>query len=103
MTERTTVPWESTPGNRGYFCVKDTEGTPLLQGEAEAGRREIHVTGDAPVVIDKMFGPLIFWPLRITASIETCEWVIERLYGEDNEWHEVTRIPGQLEADFTED
>lgn len=59
--------------------------------------------GDDPLKIDKMFGPLIFMPLRVTASIETCEWVIERLSGEDDEWHEVARIPGQLAKDFDED
>lgn len=94
--------WEATAGERGYFCVKDAGGRPLVQGEAERDRREIHLKGDEPIVIDKMFGPLVFAPIRVTASIDTCEWIVERLYGENNEWREVMRVPGQIESDFTE-
>jgi hypothetical protein len=94
---------EAVAGDRGYFSVVDSERRLLLQGEVEIDRREIHVMGDDPIVIDKMFGPLAFWPVRITASIETCEWVIERMFGPEGEWREVARVPGQLEEDYLPD
>jgi hypothetical protein len=87
--------------DRGYFCISDAEG-PLVQGEATRDRREIHIMGDDPVVIDKMFGPLIFFPIRVTADIDSGEWVVERQSGKDNEWHEEARIAGQRKEDFAE-
>jgi hypothetical protein len=89
-------------GDRGYFCVSDADG-PLIQGEVTRDRTEIHTMGDRTITIDKMFGPLAFWPIRVTADIDACEWIIEREHGPQGEWREVCRIPGQLEEDFTDE
>lgn len=86
-----------------YFCVKGEGGEPVLQGEAEYGKAVIHINGGDVVTIDKMFGPLIYFPIRVTADNENCEWIIERLFGNDVGWREVARIPGQLDSDFRDD
>lgn len=94
------VPWEATPGERGYFCVSDKDG-PLVQGEAQRGRPpEVHIMGDAPVVIDKMFGPLVFQSVRVTAEIESGDWVVEREARDG--WEEVARFAGQTAEYFAE-
>lgn len=56
------------------------------------------MTGYVPVVLSKMFGPLIFADLRIRADGDSCEWIIERQA--NAKWSEVARIPGQLDSDF---
>lgn len=62
------------------------------------------------VTIDKLFGPLIFFNLRISLDIQTCEWVIERQSirrdkkGDDEEvYTEVHRVPGQVASDWPDD
>jgi hypothetical protein len=57
---------------------------------------------DQPVIIDKMFGPLIFAKLRVTAHFETCEWIVERQRIDSCEWVEVARIPGQFDHEYDE-
>jgi len=50
------------------------------------------------IVLDKLFGALIFCALRIHADANTCEWVIEREVIDkegDVSWEEVSRIDGQ--------
>ncbi len=56
--------------------------------------------GYTPVVLEKLFGPLIFMSLRIRPHAETCEWIIER--SNKDGWQEFCRIPGQLDSDFEE-
>jgi hypothetical protein len=51
------------------------------------------------VEIEKLYGPLVFMPLRVTMDVEECQWVIYRGYSGDD-WREVARLPGQLEGDF---
>lgn len=64
---------------------------------------EIQIGGHAGrVQIDKFYGPLIFWPIRVTLDMAGCEWVVERECGPVGEWREVTRIPGQLDSDFND-
>lgn len=58
--------------------------------------------GYVPVVLSKMFGPLIFADLRIRAEHKTCEWIIERQNYQTLEWVEFTRIPGQTAAENQE-
>lgn len=85
------------------FCTQTPSGV-LVQGEARGHKNvELHVMGDVTVTVDKMFGPLIFMPLRVTASTSTCEWIVERQGGPDDEWTEVARVPGQLDSDFPDD
>lgn len=67
-----------------------------------SGRQVVEIMGDETVEIDKMYGPLVFWGIRVTPRIDTCEWVVEREYGPEGEWREVCRIPGQLESDFAD-
>ena len=95
-------------GDRGYFCISEKGpggSRPILQGEVDGDRREIWIGADDPVTftVEKMFGPLIFWSVRVTPDFESCEWIIEREFGPGSEWREVARVPGQLESDFTDD
>lgn len=53
--------------------------------------------GYVPVVLSKMYGPLIFADIRIRADSETCEWIVERENIDTEAWIEVIRIPGQTE------
>lgn len=64
------------------------------------------------VVIEKLFGPMIFMDLKITPVPADCSWKIERLTlmptGNDQQPHEPTwiefcRIPGQFEWEFLKD
>ena len=59
--------------------------------------------GYVPVVLSKMYGPLIFADIRIRADSETCEWIIERENIKTMEWVEVIRIPGQVAVEFEDD
>jgi hypothetical protein len=61
---------------------------------------QVAVTGK--VEIDKLYGPLIFWPIRVSLDRDSCEWIIERQFGPVGEWREMTRIPGQLDEDFSD-
>jgi hypothetical protein len=90
-----------TIGSQGYFCVSE-DGHPTIQGKADREGVSVWVGCDTAVTIDKMFGPLVFWPVRVRADRASCEWVIEREFGPVGEWREVARIPGQLETDFTD-
>lgn len=56
-----------------------------------------------PVVLSKLFGPLIFADIRIRADAETCQWVIERQNIKTNEWTECARIEGQIDGEFEEE
>lgn len=81
---------------------------------SESGRQMLHaqvhgphdvtvqVGGDARVRVDKLYGPLVFWDIRVSLDMAACEWVIERLHGPGGEWREAARIPGQLAEDFVE-
>jgi hypothetical protein len=88
-------------GLNGYYCISE-DGHPLLQGEINERETAIWIGIDKTITIDKMFGPLVFFPIRVRADFEKCEWVIEREFGEDDTWREVARIPGQMESDFAE-
>jgi hypothetical protein len=78
-------------------------GEQMLHAQIRNRREvEIQIGADGVVEIDKMYGPMVFWSLRVSCDLATCEWVIERLMGPLGEWREWTRIPGQLEADFLE-
>lgn len=61
---------------------------------------QIICCGYVPVVLMKMFGPLIFADIRIRANIGSCEWIIERQCIKTCEWQEVARIPGQKPEEF---
>ena len=59
--------------------------------------------GYVPVVLSKMYGPIIFADIRIRADSETCEWIIERENINTMEFVEVIRIPGQIASEFEDD
>lgn len=65
---------------------------------------EIQTQADTPIVIDKLFGPAILWPIRVTAKLsgkrdESDYWLIEclREVFEDGElkeeWIPYDKIP----------
>jgi hypothetical protein len=64
---------------------------------------DVQIGADGKVTVDKLYGPMVFWPIRVSLDLDACEWVIEREYGPQGEWREATRIPGQLEEDFSDD
>lgn len=68
----------------------------------EPTENRVDVCGDEEVQIDKLYGPLAFMPIKVTARISDCVWVIERFFGEDETWREVATIEGQFESDFKE-
>lgn len=102
MGSETKTSREVTHGSNGYFCISDN-GRPMIQGEVTDRRREIHVMAGQALTIDKMFGPLIFMPLRVTADAKSGDWIVERMSGPREEWREVARIPGQLPEDFEDE
>jgi hypothetical protein len=55
------------------------------------------------VTVNKLFGPLIFTNLRITADFESCSWIIERQWIENGNYIEWCRIPGQYDEEFRKD
>jgi hypothetical protein len=71
-------------------------------------RKEVYVTEpteiltalDVPIVFDKMLGPAVCWPIRVTAvwpedkEPSKVHWKIEVLEqtGDDYNWKEYTRI-----------
>lgn len=64
--------------------------------------------GYETVVLEKVFGPLIFADIRVRVDFRTCEWVIERAthvrHGDEEDcqrdtWTEVARVAGQTEDD----
>ena len=99
----------------GQICINDNnKGLYHIQinGNDEA---EVQLMSNQRITLDKLFGPLIFWPIRIVPDASTCEWIIEREFGntgyhinsngikcEESEWREVARIPGQLDRDFSQ-
>lgn len=56
--------------------------------------------GYQPVVITKLYGPLIFADLRITPDPAANEWVIEREWIESGEFLPWCRIPGQIKQEM---
>lgn len=67
-------------------------------------KKEIPIeVGYQSVVINKMFGPLIFSSLRITADPKTNTWVVEREIIKTGDWVEWVSIPGQIDIEFNQD
>ena len=62
--------------------------------------------GYEKIILDKLFGALIFCNLRIYPNHKTCEWIIERevINKEgDSSWEEVYRVAGQESIYFHDD
>ncbi len=68
----------------------------------EPREKRVEIGADERVVIDKLFGPLIFADLRITADFQSNSWIIERMIIKSGAWIEWCRIPGQLNQEFTD-
>jgi hypothetical protein len=77
----------------------DKDGPHISAG----GPLVVEVGCSQPITIDKLFGPLIFCDIRVTAEFATNEWVIERKRMDSGEWSVVARVPGQLEDEFKDD
>lgn len=85
----------------------------ILKRRALKMNKEIKVEiGGQSVIIQKLFGPMIFMELRITAVTENCTWKIERLtlmpthdeqQPQEHIWIEFCRIPGQFDWEFLKD
>lgn len=63
--------------------------------------------GGQQVIINKLFGPMVFMDLRISPDHKDCCWIIERYTifyktdgSDDSRWVEWCRIPGQFEWEF---
>jgi len=54
--------------------------------------------GCETVTIEKLYGPLIFCDVRVTADFKTCKWIVERQWiHEDNSitWEKMCEFDGQ--------
>jgi hypothetical protein len=81
---------------------KDAKPFPEVNlGDLEGVR--VNVSCGKTVVIDKLYGPLVFADIRVRAEHQNCEWVIERQRIDTSEWIEVARIPGQIDGEFRDD
>lgn len=69
---------------------------------AEVETFELEIGSHQRVIIDKLYGPMVFAELRITPDTATCQWVIERKRIDSCEWVEVARIEGQFAHEFDE-
>lgn len=78
--------------------------------------KRIEIASGQSVVIDKLFGSTVFMDLRITANLQRCCWVIERMtilpcpdpaYPKDSDqyptWVEWCTIPAQFDWEFRND
>ena len=71
----------------------------------------LNICGDHTVYLDKLYGPLIFCGVRITADIESGNWIIEREVikqddaGNDipNVWEKVCEFDGQESIHFRDE
>mgnify|MGYP001611178823 CR=1 FL=1 len=62
----------------------------------------VEICEDDKVIIEKLFGPLIFANLRVTPDFKSNLWIIEREWFNSGKWIEWCRIPGQIEEEFYE-
>lgn len=60
----------------------------------------IEMGSGVAVILDKLFGPLIFANLKIVNDIASCQWIIYRQNIETGEWIEKARIEGQEDSEF---
>lgn len=86
-------------GESGEQLLHALIGEPREDHPVRRRDVEIQIGADDRVIVDKEYGPLIFWPVRVTPDFATGSWLIERQWG-DVGWREVARIPGQVAADF---
>lgn len=63
----------------------------------------VEVGCEDKVVINKLFGPLIFTDIKIEADYESGCWIIQRKWIKTGKWQEVCRISGQFNEEFIED
>lgn len=55
------------------------------------------------VIVDKLFGPLIFTDIKVEADFQSSCWIISRRWIKTDKWQEICRIPGQYDEEFTVD
>lgn len=90
-----TEPWIDTGGRLEFNPANDDDGN--------ARPCVVNVGCGQSVTVDKLYGPLIFCDVRVTALFATCEWLVERQHIETGQWTEVARIPGQIEGEFPDE
>lgn len=84
----------------GQIYVADDDGNQILHALVKGPQHVSIQVGTRNIVeIDKMYGPLVFMPIRVRMDFDECEWIIERLDG-GTDWREVARFPGQIPGDF---
>ena len=67
----------------------------------------VNISGDESLMVNKLYGPLIFCGLRITARTKDCRWIVERevieidKQGNDKTYYEtILELDGQASIDF---
>lgn len=85
----------------GQIYIKNETGEQMLHAELNGPMNvTVQIGPEGVVEVDKLYGPLVFWSIRVRPDVETCEWVVERNMGPTgDEWREYARIPGQLGSD----
>lgn len=93
-------PFKVSVHKDGQIYISDHEGTPVLHALIKGPRHVSIQVGTTNIIeVDKMYGPLVFMPIRVRMDFDECEWIIERGNGGAS-WREVARFPGQLPGDF---
>lgn len=75
-----------------------------------AAKNVVEIGANEPVEIDKMYGPLVAFPIRVYVDFATVEWVVEREFiphddkgnALESEWRIMARFPCQTADDFPE-
>jgi hypothetical protein len=63
-----------------------------------ASKSVVEFGADEPVVLRKEYGPLVFYDVRITALLDSNEWLIER-EDSNGDFREVARFDGDPDSE----
>jgi hypothetical protein len=100
MADRFT--FQQSPDGQVYIEDTESRGGGLHANLHDPRAPVLQVGSHHTTVIDKLYGPLVGFPIRITIDANAGDWVIER-EARGEEWVEAARVPLQLESDFPED
>lgn len=97
--------FKTTLTRDGLLFVQNAGEEVLHADLSSPGCPEIHLAshaGNNQVVLEKMYGPTVGIPIRITVDTARNAWVIERQQP-DMGWGEVAAIPLQIDSDFDDE
>jgi hypothetical protein len=95
MSELVTI---GTAGNKRMVLYTGPQTLELEVHLVSPGIHAVINTGQEPVVIEKLYGPASFRPVRVTPVVgSSWQWVVEQLvsdhpHGLEDHWQEVARF-----------